>query len=362
MNADEKWMRRALDLAAKGRGRTSPNPMVGAVVVNNGRKLAEGWHRRAGAAHAEIIALRSARRSKGATLYVTLEPCSTHGRTPPCTEAILKSGVRRVVVGAIDPNPRHAGRGIRLLRRAGIRVSTGTLGGEALKLNRPFNHWITTRRPWVIAKAAMTLDGKIATRTGDSKWITGTAARREAHRLRAQVDAVLVGVTTAARDNPSLTIRGVQRHRPLLRIVLDPRGRIPAGSKILSGSAGRPTLIVTGARLSPAAARRIGQRGACVWKFPMTRGRLPLRRLLKRLGTCGITSLLVEGGSETLGAFFDAGLVNQTAFFYAPKMIGGARSVKAVGGAGIARMSHALRIQEIEVRRIGTDLLVSGYV
>ena len=362
MKSDEKWMRRALELAAKGRGRTSPNPMVGAVVVKNNRKLSEGWHRKAGSAHAEVIALQKAKNAKDATLYVTLEPCSTHGRTPPCTAAILNSGIRRVVVGAIDPNPKHAGRAIRVLRHAGLRVRTGVLASKASALNRVFNHWITTRTPWVIAKAAMTLDGKIATKTGDSKWITSPAARRAAHRLRSETDAILVGVNTVIHDDPRLTIRNAPRRRPLLRIVLDPRGRTPVRSRILRAGATCPTLIVTGTGIQASKSRRLARHGATVWKLPLQSGRFVLRGLLKKLGSAEITSLLVEGGSETLGAFFDQRRVNQTAFFYAPKLVGGVRSVKAVGGSGIRRMKNAIRFRDLEVRRIGEDLLVIGYV
>ena len=355
-------MRRALDLAARGRGRTSPNPMVGAVVVKNGRKLAEGWHRKAGGPHAEVVALKKAGRAKGATLYATLEPCSTRGCTPPCTGVILRSGIRRVVVGAIDPNSKHAGRGIRILRRAGIRVRTGVLAADASKLNRVFNHWITAGRPWVIAKAAMTLDGKIATRTGNSKWITSRQSRRAAHRLRSESDAVLVGVNTVIRDDPRLTVRSVRRHRPLLRIVLDPRGRTPANSRVLRASAAYPTLLVTGIRTPASKIRRLMRRGARAWKLPLRSGCFSIRHLLVKLGSARIVSLMVEGGSETLGAFFDAGRVNQTAFFYAPKLVGGRAAVKAVGGTGVRLMKNALRVREFEVRRIGGDLLVMGYV
>lgn len=354
-------MQRALELAAKGRGRTSPNPMVGAVLVRKGRVLAEGWHRKAGSPHAERIALGRVRNAKGSTLYVTLEPCSTHGRTPPCTDAIVGSGIRRVVIGTMDPNPRHAGRAIRILRRAGIRTATRVLAREASDLNRVFNHWITTGRPWVIAKAAMTLDGKIATRTGDSRWITSPAARRTAHRLRAEADAILVGVGTVVRDNPRLNVRGTQQHRRLLRIVLDPSGRTPAGSKILKASALNPTLVVTGTRTPGSRIRGLVRHGACVWQLPLQAGMFSLRQLLLKLGRIEVTSLLVEGGSDTLGAFFDAGLVNQAAFFYAPKLIGGS-AVKAVGGAGVRRMKDALRFGDLEVRRIGNDLLVMAYV
>jgi diaminohydroxyphosphoribosylaminopyrimidine deaminase / 5-amino-6-(5-phosphoribosylamino)uracil reductase len=361
MSADEKWMRRALELAARGRGRTSPNPMVGAVLVKGTRRLGEGWHRKAGEAHAEVTALKKAKAAGGATLYVTLEPCSTRGRTPACTGAILKSGVRRVVVGAIDPNPRHSGRGLAILRKAGIQVRAGVLAEEISKLNRVFNYWISTGMPWITAKAAMTLDGKMATRTGESKWITSRQSRKVAHQLRAAADAILVGVNTVIADNPRLTVRGTERHRPLLRIVLDPSGRTPPASKVLRVNARYPTLVVTGPGVSAARRRGLAQHGAQIWRLPLSRGRFPLRQLLRKFGGAEITSVLVEGGSETLGAFFDAGLVRQAAFFYAPKLLGG-DAMKAVGGRGVRRMKNAQRFNDLEVRRIGNDLLISAYV
>jgi diaminohydroxyphosphoribosylaminopyrimidine deaminase/5-amino-6-(5-phosphoribosylamino)uracil reductase len=268
------------------------------------------------------------------------------------------------VIGAIDPNPKHAGRGIRLLRRAGLSVKTGVLGREATALNRPFNHWITTGRAWVTAKAAMTLDGKIATRTGESKWITNKASRRQAHAIRAESDAVLVGVNTVLRDNPRLTVRkpriGGKRSRPLLRIVLDPKARTPARARVLHGA--EPTLIVASRSAPRARVGRLLRAGALVWRMPAPGGRFPLKPLLARLGRNEITSLLVEGGADTLGAFFDAKLVNRLCFFYAPKIIGGAGAVKAVGGHGVRRMKDAPVFEDFELRRFGDDLLITAYV
>jgi len=288
-------MRRALTLARRGVGKTSPNPAVGAVLVKRGRIVGEGWHRRAGGPHAEIEALR---RGSGDTLYVTLEPCSTQGRTPPCTDAIIAAGINRVVVAATDPNPRHRGRGLRLLRNAGIRVDAGLLADEATALNRPFNKWIVTGRPWVIAKAALSLDGKMATRTGDSQWITSAAARREAHRLRARVDAIMVGAGTVIRDNPRLTVRHGIRGRQPWRVVV---GRCPKSAHVFTDAHRQRTL-----------------------HFP-TRN---LRAVLRELGRREITSVLIEGGPTLLGAAFDAGLVDAVAFFYAPKVIAGRRNVQ----------------------------------
>lgn len=363
-------MRRALTLAARGRGRTSPNPMVGAVIVKNGRVIGEGYHQKAGLAHAEVVAISRAIKTgeaiktdntKGATLYVTLEPCSTQGRTPPCTDAIRRAGIKRVVIGAMDPNPKHAGRAVNLLEQDGVIVKTGVLEKEARALNRVFNHWITTRSAWVIAKAAMTLDGKIATKTGDSKWITNPRSRRLTRQWRAEVDAILVGINTITRDNPRLTAQGFKRNRPLLRIVLDPHGKIPLRSKVLKVSKSYPTLLVTSLKTQRAKDEKLKQAGAILWKLPLKKEGFPLRRLLEKLGQNEITSVLVEGGSETLGAFFDQKLVNQAAFFYAPKLIGGSRAVKAVGGKGIKKMEEAPIFHDLELRRLGEDLLIIGF-
>src|SRR5882724_9875474 len=237
---DEQFMRRALALARRGLGQTSPNPAVGAVLVKNGRVIGEGWHKRAGGPHAEVFALRGVN-ARGATLYVTMEPCRTWGKTPPCTEAIIAAGVKRVVVAALDPNPKHNGRGLRVLRRAGIRVESGLLADEATAMNEAFNKWITTGMPLVTAKAAMSLDGKIATRTGDSKWITSEAARREAHKLRACVDAIMVGANTVTRDDPQLTVRHGQRGRQPLRVVVDAKGRTSIKAKVFRNTPGGRT-------------------------------------------------------------------------------------------------------------------------
>jgi len=312
-------MRRALALARRGLGRTSPNPAVGAVLVRGGRVIGEGWHRRAGEPHAEILALRGAN-ARGATLYVTLEPCCTHGRTPPCTDAIIAAGVRRVVVAATDPNPKHRGRGLRLLRRAGIRVESGLFAEEATALNSAFNKWIVAGMPLVVAKAALSLDGRMATRTGDSKWITSEAARRQAHKLRAQVDAIMVGAKTVMRDNPQLTVRYGLRGKQPWRVVV---GRCPRTARIFTDAYRERTL-----------------------HFP-TRN---LRWVLRKLGQMGITSVLIEGGPTLLAAAFDAGLVDKVAFFYAPKVI-----------AGAARMAEATTV-EGRWRRIGSEMLFEGDV
>ena len=335
-------MQRALALARRGAGQTSPNPVVGAVVARNRRIIGEGFHRRAGGPHAEVNALNGIN-GRGATLYVTLEPCCTHGRTPPCTEAIIAAGIKRVVVAAVDPNPRHRGRGLRLLRRAGLRVEAGLLAEEATELNAAFNKWITTGRPLVLAKAALSLDGKMATRTGDSRWITGTAARTVAHRLRAQVDAVLVGANTVIRDDPQLTLRHGVRGRQPWRVVVDGRGRCPRTARLFTDALRQRTIVITSAQSLVAWRRYLALLGIIVLVVPATHGRVELRAALEELGRMEITSVMVEGGGTLLGAFFDAGLVDRMAFFFAPTVI-----------AGGATMDDARRVRGAW-RRIGAD-------
>lgn len=376
--SDVAWMRQALRLAAQARGRTSPNPMVGAIVVRGGRMLGQGWHRRAGGPHAEVEALRDAAARggavRGATLYVTLEPCCTHGRTPPCTDAIRAAGLRRVVVAAVDPNPAHAGRGLRLLRRAGLQVDTGVLADDAARLNESFNHWIVHRTPWVLVKAAMTLDGRIATASGESKWITGPDARAEGMRLRDESDAILVGVNTVLCDDPSLTVRLPSAPltvdastepagaRPgLRRIVLDSRARTPLSAKVVADAdAARTTIVVT--RL--ASARRVAalRRRVQVWVAPRRAGRIDLRWVLRRLGAEQVTRLLVEGGGEVNASFLESGLAHEVAFFYAPKILGGAAARRGVAGAGATRLSDVIELDRLEWRRLGDGLRPDLYL
>jgi diaminohydroxyphosphoribosylaminopyrimidine deaminase / 5-amino-6-(5-phosphoribosylamino)uracil reductase len=356
-------MRRALRLARRGLGRTSPNPMVGAVLVRDGAVIGQGWHRRAGGAHAEIEALSFAGNDAfGATLYVTLEPCCTHGRTPPCTDAIIGAGVRRVVAAAIDPNPAHRGKGFEILRRAGIEIAHGLLNQEATELNEAFNHWVAHKTPFVTIKAGMSLDGKIAANNGQSKWITGGKARAFGMKLRAGADAILVGVNTIARDNPRLTARVPGFAGKLLRrVILDPRARSPLGAKVFSDDAASlTTLVVTKA----APRRRVKAFSArvTVLEAPVRNGRIDLRWLARRLGRENITSLLVEGGGETNAAFLDAGLAHRIAFFYAPMVLGGGAAPKAVAGNGVARAREGIALRDAAWRRLGPDLLLTARV
>jgi diaminohydroxyphosphoribosylaminopyrimidine deaminase / 5-amino-6-(5-phosphoribosylamino)uracil reductase len=367
----EECMRIALGLARRGRGRTTPNPMVGAVLEKQGRVIGLGWHRRAGQPHAEIEALRDAARrghdARGALLYVTLEPCSTHGRTPPCTQAILQAGIRGVVAGATDPNPRHAGRGFAWLRRAGLTVTRGVLETECTRLNESFNHWIQYRTPWVTVKAAMTLDGKIATVAGESKWITSEPARALAMRLRKANDAILVGVRTVLSDDPALTLRDrggrprSMNRPPLRRIVLDTQARTPLHARVLADDRAEWTTIVVG---TDAPARRVQalSRMVRVWRAPTRRGRIDLGWLLDRLGAEEITSLLVEGGGEVHASFLIDGYAHRLAFFYAPLLVGGKRAPRAVGGIGARDWTEVVRLSETRWRRVGPDLVLTARI
>lgn len=360
-------MRLALRLARRGLGRTSPNPMVGAVLVRAGRVLGRGWHRQAGAAHAEIEALRDAERHghspRGATLYVTLEPCSTYGRTPPCTDALRAAGLRRVVVAAIDPNPAHAGRGLRILRRAGIQVDQGLLAEQAAQLNEPFNHWVVHRMPLVTLKAALTLDGKIATVQRQSKWITSPQARGWAMQLRRQADAILVGINTVLADNPRLTVRPSpartrhNAHRRLRRIILDTQARTPSTARVVTDAAADLTTIVVG-RNAPRTRVAALARKVTVWRAPTRSGQIDLHWLLRRLGQEGVTNLLVEGGGEVHASFLAQGLAHRVVFFYAPKIVGGSQAPKAV--AGPTSFQPPLRLEQVSWRRLGPDLCLTA--
>jgi diaminohydroxyphosphoribosylaminopyrimidine deaminase/5-amino-6-(5-phosphoribosylamino)uracil reductase len=338
--------------------------MVGAVLVRGGKIIGQGWHRRAGAPHAEIEAIRDAQKRgfspKGATLYVTLEPCSTRGRTPPCTDAIIAAGITRVVVGATDPNPKHAGRAFPVLQRAGIAVTRGVLAAECADLNPAFNHWIVHRTPFVTLKAAMSLDGKIAAVSGQSKWISGPKSRAFAMKLRAGADAVLVGVNTIIADDPSLTNRAPGfAGKSVRRLVLDPRARTPLTSKILRDASAPLTTIVA---TKSAPARRLAalRRRVRVLVAPARRGQIALPWLARRLGGENVTSLLVEGGGETNAAWLP--LARRIAFFYAPMVLGGRAAPKAVAGAGAPLPAGKLPLRNPQWRRIGQDILLTATI
>ena len=364
---DERYMKLALRLAAKGRGQTSPNPIVGAVVVAGGRIVGQGYHRRAGGPHAEVFALQQAgRRAVGGTLYVTLEPCChTNKRTPPCTPLIEKSGVRRVVIAQTDPNPLVSGRGIRRLRRAGLRVDTGCCAEDARPLNRVYSHWMETGRPLVILKAGMTLDGKIATATGESRWITGEAARRDAHRLRSEVDAVVVGIGTVLKDDPTLTARLSERPlrlapRQPIRLVIDSLLRIPQKARILSRLQDAHTLVVTTRKAS---VRKIGllrRNGIDVLVLPSRDHGVSLDALCRQLGRLGIRSLLVEGGSTLNASFLRSRLIDRIVLYVAPLLLGGDDAKGVIGGIAPRQLRDAVPLEEVTIRRVGHDMVIEA--
>ncbi len=361
MVGDAYWMHRALELARRGQGRTSPNPLVGAVVVREGQEVGCGYHAAAGGPHAEAVALAMAGPlARGATLYVNLEPCDHHGRTPPCTEAILAAGITRVVVAHEDPDPRVRGRGIARLQAAGVEVVVGVLEQEAERLNAAYLKHRTTGLPLVTVKWAMSLDGRIATRMGSSRWITGPQAREEAHRLRDTHDAVLVGIGTVLRDDPALTCR-IPGGRDPLRVVVDSRLRTPPDARMLrEGSS--PVVVATTHRARPEDVDRLRQAGAEVWVCGEEDGRVSLPDLFRRLAQRGVLSVLVEGGSTLHAAVLEAGLADRIVAFIAPVLIGGHEAPGPVGGKGIAEIAEALRLAHFTVRSVGPDLCVEGEV
>jgi diaminohydroxyphosphoribosylaminopyrimidine deaminase/5-amino-6-(5-phosphoribosylamino)uracil reductase len=358
-------MQLALRLARRAFGQTSPNPMVGAVLVRRGKVIGQGWHRGAGKPHAEIEALRDAKAKgnnpRGATLFVTLEPCSTKGRTPPCTEALIETGVRKVVIGAIDPNPRHARRALKILKRAGMQVVHGILAEECAKLNEAFNHWIVRRTPFVTVKSAMTLDGRIATASGESKWITGPKARAYGMTLREEADAILVGINTMLADDPALTVRGGRVRKPIRRIILDSFARTPLNSKVASDKFREFTTIVV-SKLAPKSRVRKLAAKVTVIEAPAKDGKLDLKWLMKRLGKEDVTSLLVEGGGEVNESFLLGGIAQRIAFFRAPMVLGGRDARRAVGGEGVQRVADMVNLRDVQWQWLGADLLLSARI
>ena len=358
---DNTFMKRALRLAI--RGRTSPNPMVGAVVVRDGEIVGEGFHPKAGEPHAEVFALRDAgERAKGADLYVTLEPCCHHGKTPPCTDAVIRSGVRRVFAAMVDPNPQVAGQGIECLRAAGIEVHVGILESEARKLNEAFIKRVTTGLPFVLWKSAMTLDGKIATRTGDSRWVTGEKARKKVHRLRNRYDAVLTGIGTVLADDPELTVRDINRKdaknakeiQNPVRIIVDSNARTLLTSRVLNSAA--KTIIAVTKHAPAEKVEALRNAGAELLVLSDIDGCVDLRALMQKLAETGINSVLLECGGELAFSMLDAGLVDRGLVFIAPKIIGGRDAKTPVEGEGIELMRDALVTTAPKIRRFGDDI------
>jgi diaminohydroxyphosphoribosylaminopyrimidine deaminase/5-amino-6-(5-phosphoribosylamino)uracil reductase len=335
MSSDESFMRLALREARRGIGRTSPNPAVGAVIVSpRGKVLSKGWHRAAGCPHAEIEAIRRLARpglARGATIFVTLEPCSTHGRTPPCVDAIIEAGFARVVVGAVDPNPRHAGRGLKRLRKAGIEVISGVLKADAMALNRAFNQWIVTGMPLVIAKCAISVDGRITRRPQEGQCLTSERSRADASRFRARVDAILIGAGTLRADNPLLTVRGIRGASQPWRVVLTRSGKLPRSAHLFTDEHREKTLVFKDR---------------------------PLAEVLRDLGSRGVTSVMIEGGAQVLGEAFEQRLVHCVRFYIAPLLLGGGKPALAGQGSTIP----ATMLENTTYRRIGNDILLTGDV
>ena len=357
----------ALRLAAKGRRTTSPNPMVGAVVVAQGRIVGQGFHLRPGLPHAEILALRQAgSHAQGATLYVTLEPCCHRNkRTPPCVPEVIRSGISCVVIAMHDPNPSVKGKGAAALRRAGLSVTVGIAGREAEALNEAYSHWIKTKRPYVILKAGMTLDGKIATASGEAEWITSKQARQDVHDLRSRVDAILAGIGTVLADDPALTARIAPHfNKPAskqpLRIVVDSVLRIPMKAAILSDQESAKTVVAATDSASASRRRMLLKQGIEVLTLPTVRGKVSLPALMRELGRRGVTSLLVEGGGEINAAMLKAKLVRHVRLYMAPVLLGGVDAKGLIGGKSPARLASALRLRNVTTRFVGSDLLVEG--
>lgn len=365
MNSDSLhagFMRQALRLAAKGRGFTSPNPMVGALLVQQGAVIGQGFHERVGAPHAEVNALRNAGdQARGATLYVTLEPCNHHGRTPPCTRAVLEAGVARVFIGMLDPNPRVSGGGTQFLQSQGVQVLTGVLETECRQINQAFIKHMTTGMPLVTLKAATTLDGRIATRSGDSRWISSPVSRRFVHRLRCELDAILVGIGTALSDDPMLTARDVRKPcRQPVRVILDRDLRLPLTSQLVTTVELAPVWVACHEAALPQKRQALIDAGVEVLVLPSGEHGVDLGALLLELGRRGISSLLVEGGGRVLGAFLEEHLADEFHFFYAPKILGDPEAVPLVSGKPRQLMDEALPVFDLRMRCSGGDALLSG--
>ena len=359
----DAWhMRRVLELAKRGQGSVEPNPMVGCVIAKGAEIIGEGWHRAFGQPHAEIEALRLAgSRAAVATMYVSLEPCCHYGKTPPCTQAVIKAGIRRVVVAMKDPFPLVAGKGLSELNKAGIEVSVGLMEAEARSLNAPYIKLITQQRPWVIAKWAMTLDGKIATYSGDSRWISNELSRSRVHQLRGRVDAIVVGIETVRRDDPLLTARP-PGPRTAVRIVLDSTGRLPLDSQLVRTACDVPVMVAV-SRHAPAEARRQLEAHGCeVFESPGESYAERLMALLDELGRRRMTNVLFEGGSQVFGTLFDHQLVDEVHAFIAPKFVGGQTARTPVAGIGVERLAHAQILRNVTWEKIGDDFYVCGRI
>ncbi len=360
----EKYMRMALELAAKGAGYVSPNPLVGAVVVKGDQVVGRGYHQALGGPHAEVNAIDDAGEdARGGTIYVTLEPCNHHGRTPPCTQKILNAGIRQVVVAMADPNPHVTGGGNDFLASQGVEVACGVCEADAVAQNESFVKYVRTGSPFVVLKMAATLDGRIATRTGDARWVTGPQARGFVHLLRHSMDAIMVGIGTVMADDPELTTR-LEHGGSVdpVRVILDTRLTISSEARLLNLSSTAETIIACGPEAPEERKVRLKEKGAHLLEVPLEEGRIDLNALMTALGARGITSLLVEGGAQIAGAALKAGVVDKVHFFYAPKIMGGGDGIPMCNGKGPEKMSECLALSQTAVSQVGEDILVTGYL
>lgn len=357
---DAKFMQRALDLAVKGGWRVRPNPLVGCIIVKNGKVVGEGYHRFFGGAHAEVNALRKAGKlAQGATVYLNLEPCCHYGKTPPCTKALIKAGVKRVVVAMVDPNPLVSGKGLEELRFAGIEVESGVLAEKAKKLNHFYRQWMTSKLPYVILKMAMTLDGKIATTSGNSKWISGEAARKFVWRLRSRMDGVMVGTNTVLKDDPELTSHNLGRDPQ--RVILDTDLKIPLSARIFNQPG--KTIVVTGLARASSSIKTLLDKGAEIVFLPVNKeGKIDLKILFRKLKKKGIKTLLIEGGGETSASALEQGVVDKIFWIIAPKILGGRQAKTPVEGKGISDLGKAIKVENWRFQKLDEDILVEGYI
>jgi diaminohydroxyphosphoribosylaminopyrimidine deaminase/5-amino-6-(5-phosphoribosylamino)uracil reductase len=361
----EKFMKAAIQLAKKGTGMVSPNPLVGAVLVKEGKVIGKGYHKIFGGPHAEVNALEKAgKMARGADMYINLEPCCHHGKTAPCVDALIEKEIRRVFVGMVDPNPTVKGKSIKKLKKAGIEAEVGLLEDECRRLNESFVKFITKKVPFIILKAALTLDGKIATYTGDSKWITCEESRNLVHQIRSEVDAVMVGIGTVIADDPLLTVRlHKEAKKNPFRVVVDSSLHIPYKSRMLQPELAGKTIIATSRKMAVSKkAQAIKKKGAQVLGTPLKRGRVDLTALLKLLGEKGIASILIEGGSELNASALECEIVDKILFFYSPKIIGGREAISIVGGGGLKKIADAIKVKDITIRSMDSDFLVEGYI
>lgn len=361
---DAFYMQQALELSKRGMGFVNPNPLVGAVIVKENRVVGKGWHGYFGGPHAEVNAIQEAQgQTEGATLYVTLEPCSYYGKMPPCSLAVIQNKFARVVVGSIDPNPLVSGKGIAMIREAGIEVQTGILEKEVRALNEVFFKFIRTQRPFVVLKTAMSLDGKTATTRGDSRWISGQASRKRVHQLRNRYSAVMVGINTALKDNPMLNVRDVEgKSRNPVRIVVDSLARIPLRSQLLNTPEVAETIVAVTKNASESGIHALQEKGATVLVCPEVKNRVDLQYLMKELAARGIDSILLEGGGTLNFEALKQGIVDKVIAFVAPKILGGAEALTSVEGTGFASLSGAVQIENLTACPSGEDIMLTGYV